>query len=215
MRIWIKRLLMIILVGLLCSVALMIISNRMVDNYASSRIYSSIKDIPKNKVGLVLGTAKHNKYGGINLYYKYRIEATIALYKAGKIDYVLVSGDNGSKQYDEPTDFKDDLIKGGIPADKIYLDYAGFRTLDSIVRAKKIFGLNQLTIISQQFHNERALFLSKYSEIEAVAYNATDPQGKYTIRVKVREVFARVKMMIDLVFGKQPKFLGDKITIGK
>ena len=74
------------------------------------------------------------------MYYKYRLEAAIKLFKSGKIEYIVISGDNGSKTYDEPTDFKEDLIKAGIPENKIYLDYAGFRTLDSVVRIKEIFG---------------------------------------------------------------------------
>ena len=105
--------------------------------------------IKKNKVGLVLGTAKVLQNGRLNLYFKYRIEATVALYKEGKIEFVLVSGDNSVKGYDEPTDFKDELVKRGIPPEKIFLDYAGFRTLDSVIRAKEIFGQEQITIISQ------------------------------------------------------------------
>jgi SanA protein len=112
-------------------------------------------------VGLVLGTSQYLKNGYLNWYFKYRIEATVELYKKGKIDFILVSGDNSHKNYDEPTAFKNELIKRGIPADQIYLDYAGFRTLDSVVRAKEIFGQTSITIISQKFHNERAIYWSQ------------------------------------------------------
>ena len=133
----------------------------MVSYQAEDHIYDSVEDIPKNKVGLLLGTIKFLSNGNVNLYYTYRINATVALYKAKKIDFVLISGDNGNTNYDEPTTFKKDLIAKGIPEDKIFLDYAGFRTLDSVIRAKAVFGQDAITIISQQFHNERALYSSK------------------------------------------------------
>ena len=122
--------------------------------------YGTITELPKRTVGLVLGTAKYTD-SSLNLYYKYRLEAAVSLYKSGKIDCILVSGDNSKKDYNEPLEFKKDLVKQGIPENKIYLDYAGFSTLDSVLRAKEIFGLSQFTIISQKFHNERALFIDK------------------------------------------------------
>jgi len=176
-------------------------------------VFSNPANIEKNKVGLVLGTAKYLKSGRLNLYFKYRIDATTKLYKAGKIDFVLVSGDNGNTEYDEPTDFKEALIEKGIPAEKIYLDYAGFRTLDSVVRAKEIFGQEKITIISQQFHNERAIYLAKKKGIEAVGFNAKDVSGRYGLRVRLREYLARTKVFIDILLRVKPKFLGDKIEI--
>lgn len=170
--------------------------------------YNDIEEIPKNKVGLVLGTGKYAASGNINLFYKHRVSATVELYNAGKIDYVLVSGHNSRKDYDEPSDFKNDLIAKGIPEDKIFLDYAGFRTLDSIVRAKEIFGQTSLTIISQKFHNERAIYIAKHFGIDAIAYNAKD-----VYKTPAREYLARAKASIDLVFNVKPKFLGKKITI--
>ena len=142
------------------------------------------------------------------------MEATQKLYKAGKIDYVLISGDHGRKEYNEPQMFKDDLVELGIPASKIYLDYAGFRTLDSVVRCKEIFGQSEITIISQKFHNERALFIAQQKGINAVAYNARSVGNRYGWKVQVREVLARANMMLDLfLFNKQPRFLGEKIII--
>ncbi len=135
------------------------------------------------------------------------------LFEEGKIDYILVSGDNGSKYYDEPSDFKEELIRRGIPAAQIYLDYAGFRTLDSVVRAKKIFGQERITIISQKFHNERAIYLAEKNGISAIGFNAKDLSGKYGLKTKVREYLARTKAFIDILFGVEPKFLGKQITI--
>ncbi|MDX1350128.1 MAG: ElyC/SanA/YdcF family protein [Putridiphycobacter sp.] len=180
---------------------------------AKNDVYSELKHLPYNKVGLFLGTGKHLKSGTVNLYYQYRIDATIELYKAGKIDFVLVSGDNSVANYDEPTTIKHDLIAAGIPENKIVLDYAGFRTFDSVVRSKKIFGLDSVTIISQLFHNERALFLANKYNINAVAYNAKDVNIKYGFRTQMREKLARVKMMLDLLFGKEPRYLGEKVEI--
>ena len=176
-------------------------------------IYSSIDSVPYNRVGLLLGTSKKLSNGHLNLYYKYRLDATVKLYKAGKINFILVSGDNHRKGYDEPTSMKEDLVKRGIPENKIYLDYAGFRTLDSVVRSKEIFGQSKITIISQQFHNERALFIAKRKGFDAVAFNAKNVSRRYGFKVRVREYLARVKMILDLTFGKKPKFLGEQIEI--
>ncbi|GAB1857537.1 ElyC/SanA/YdcF family protein [Flavobacteriaceae bacterium MHTCC 0001] len=175
--------------------------------------FDDIKHLNTNKVGLVLGTGKYTQQGRINLYYKYRLEAAIKLYNSGKIEFILVSGDNGRKDYDEPSDFKNDLIKRGIPKNKIYLDYAGFRTLDSIVRAKKVFGLSQFTIISQKFHNERALFLAQHFDIDAIAFNTRDTTGRYSIKTHLREYLARTKAVIDILLHVKPKYLGKKIEI--
>ena len=124
---------------------MVITANYVIDKNAENKTFSSVN---KNSVGLVLGTAKILKNGRVNLYFTYRIRATLALYKSGKIAFVLVGGDNGNKNYDEPTDFKNELVKSGIPTNRIFLDYAGFRTLDSVVRGKKVFGQNKFIIIS-------------------------------------------------------------------
>ena len=208
----IKKLKRLLVIGIVIVFGLML-NNKMVSYQAEDYIYDSVEDIPKNKVGLLLGTIKFLSNGNVNLYYTYRINATVALYNAKKIDFILISGDNGNKNYDEPTTFKKDLIAKGIPEDNIFLDYAGFRTLDSVIRAKKVFGQDAITIISQQFHNERALYLAKHNDIKAVAYNAKDVSGRYGIKVQLREYLARAKASIDLLFNVAPKFLGDKIDI--
>ncbi|MCL4164209.1 UNVERIFIED_CONTAM: hypothetical protein GTU68_050726, partial [Idotea baltica] len=147
---------------------------------AKNQVFDDVKTIKTNKVGLVLGAGKYTTYGNVNLYYKYRLEAAYQLYKSGKINVILISGDNSRKDYDEPTDFKIDLIKMGVPENKIVLDYAGFRTLDSVVRAKEIFGLSEMTIISQKFHNERALFLARHFNINAIGFNAKSVSRRYS-----------------------------------
>lgn len=193
---------------------LLVISNYSIARIAKDKTFFSTSQIKKNKVGLLLGTAKYYKAGGINLYFKYRIDAAVQLYKSGKIEYILVSGDNSSVYYNEPMTFKKELIKRGIPAEVIYLDYAGFRTLDSVVRAKEIFGQEEITIISQQFQNERAIYIAESKGIKAIGFNATDIEGTNGLKVKFREYFARTKAFMDIAFNVQPRFYGEKVFIG-
>lgn len=189
------------------------LSNRVVTQAAVGKIYSKTASIPKNKVGLVLGTSKYVARGKINLYYQFRIDATVALFKAGKIDFILVSGDNGSKSYNEPTTMQKDLIAAGIPAERIFLDYAGFRTLDSVIRSEAVFGQHSITIISQKFHVERAIYIAKKKGIKAIGFNAKDVSTRAGLKTTIRERFARIKVVLDIWFGKEPKFYGDKIEI--
>lgn len=201
--------------GLLFGIPLLIVllCNYTIDHSAEGKTFFNIDDIPKNRVGLVLGTSKKLTSGHPNPYYTFRINATVALYKAKKIDFVLVSGDNGTIYYNEPTTIKKDLVKGGIPGEKIFLDYAGFRTLDSMVRAKEVFGLDRVTVISQKFHNERAIYLAEKKGLLAVGYNAKDVSGQQGFKVRFREYFARVKVFLDLAFNTQPKFFGEMVEI--
>lgn len=192
-----------------------ILNHRIVSNGTKNRIYSSTEEIPANKIGLLLGTGKYLTNGHVNLYYKYRLDAAYELFRSGKIKYILISGDNSRKDYDEPSMMKEDLIAMGIPASRIELDYAGFRTFDSVVRCKEVFCERSITVISQQFHNERALFIAQNKGIKAVGFNAKDVNRRYGITTNVRERLARTKLMLDILFGIGPKFLGDEIPIGK
>ncbi len=194
---------------------LLIYSNYTIRRASGGKTYSNTSQIEKNKVGLLLGTSKYYKGGGINLYFRYRMEAAVALFNAGKIDYILVSGDNSSMSYNEPITIKKELIKRGIPEEVIYLDYAGFRTLDSVVRASEIFGQKDITIISQRFHNERAIYIAENWGIRAVGFNARDVQGSDGFKIQVREYFARTKAFLDVMFHVEPKFYGEAIPIGK
>ncbi len=163
-----------------------IITHHLISLKTSRSIYASAKQIPHNKIGLLLGTSKYVAQGQLNLFYKYRIEAAHTLFNSKKIDYILVSGDNSTHSYNEPKKFKEDLISIGIPEDRIILDYAGFRTLDSVVRAKEVFGENNITIISQRFHNERAVYLAMKKNINAVAFNARGVSNKYGLKTHLR-----------------------------
>ena len=209
-----KRLLYILLALLVVLTTGIIGSNRAVVNTAKDRMYDDVSAIPFNRVGVLLGTNPKGRKGNPNPFYINRIEACAALYKAGKIERVLVSGDNSRATYDEPTCIKEDLIAAGLPDNAIYLDYAGFRTYDSMVRAKEVFGLTSFTIISQPFHNERALYIATRKGLDVVAFNAHDVQlRRWQIRMIVREWLARTKAVLDVYTGKRPHFLGEPITI--
>jgi len=195
------------------------LSNYAIKKTTQNRLYSNANEIPAHKVGLILGTNKQLQSGRENLYFRFRMEAAEKLYKAGKVEYFIVSGDNRKKGYNEPEDMRDDLIRRGVPANKIYLDYAGFRTLDSVVRCKEIFGQEDIIIVSQQFHNERALFLAKAKGMDNVhAFNARDVSRQYgrsAIKVKIREVGAKTYAVLDLMLNTQPKYLGEKVIVGE
>jgi SanA protein len=204
----------LVLLSLVVIVAIIWGTDRWVSNTTRQQCYANVDSIPANKVGLLLGTSKHIKKGVLNLYYQYRIDAAVALYKAGKIGYILISGDNSTSYYNEPAMMRKDLIDRGIPATKIFLDDAGLRTLDSILRCRDIYGEDHITIISQPFHNERALFIANHKHIVAIAYNARDVSGEFGLKVMIREKFARVKMLSDLLLNTQPyKFYGQKVEI--
>ncbi len=187
----------------------------LVGRAAPDRCYSNINDVPQRTLGVVLGCAKKiGRYD--NSFFYSRVNAAAKLFHAGKVQFLLVSGDNHRNGYDEPTDLKEALIKKGVPADHIYCDYAGLRTLDTIVRAHRVFGQNDFIIISQRFHNERALYIARRSGIrEAVAFNAEDVTSDWMFKMYLREIPARIKAVLDVeVLGTKPKFLGKKVPIG-
>jgi SanA protein len=202
-----------ILILIILSLVSILWANSTINKQTESRMHSDTDSIPENNVGLLLGTSKFLRNGNSNQYFENRISATIQLYKAGKIKNVVISGDNSKKDYNEPEDMKNELIKRGIPEDRIYLDFAGFRTYDSVFRMKEIFGQDRFTIISQEFHNQRAVYIASALKLNAIGFNAKDVNAYNGFKTKIREKFARVKMFIDLIFEKKPKFLGDKIEI--
>jgi SanA protein len=181
---------------------------------ASGRIFRSTETVPVNEVALVLGTAKTTRQGNANLHFTQRIAAAAALFHVGKVQHLLVSGDNHIASYDEPTDMRDALITAGVPDSAITCDYAGFRTLDSVVRAKTVFGLQRCTIVSEEFHCPRALWIAQRHGLEAVAFAAPDLSLRWSARVKAREYLARAWCALDLyVMNRGPKFSGPREPI--
>ena len=181
---------------------------------ARNYLYDSLSEIPANHVGLVLGTSKRVKSGGINLFFQYRIKAAAQLYHAGKVRHFILSGDNRLKSYNEAQDMKEALVSQGVPDSVITLDYAGFRTLDSIIRSKEVFGQQRITIISQKFHNQRALFIARAKGLDAIAFNAQSVRRSYAPMTYIREYLARVNAVLDVyILHTQPHFLGDPILL--
>lgn len=175
----------------------------------SGDVFEDPANLPGREIGLLLGTAKY-AYGLENRFYNHRIDAAVELYRAGKIQKILVSGDNSRKEYDEPTDIRNDLIAAGVKEEDVFLDYAGFSTLDSILRAKKVFRLRRFTIISQRFHCERALYIAGRNDLDAVGFAAKDVSGPVARKVYLREYLARVKAVLDTeLLKRQPRFLGE------
>lgn len=202
-----------LLVLLLAAVAALYFCNRAVEAAAAGRLYSDVDAIPARKVGLLLGTSKQVPGGWENLYYKYRIEAAANLLRAGKIRYLVISGDNGRADYNEPELMRADLIAAGIDSSRLFLDYAGFRTFDSMLRLRAVFGQDSVTVISQPFHNERALYIAQRAGIAAIGYNARDVDAGRGLRVQARERLARVKLFLDFLLGTKPKYLGPKVPL--
>ena len=169
--------LLILLLGLWGAMACTVIAvvcDAIVRLRAGGRCFDDAERVPHNKMGLVLGTSPLAPDGGANMYFVYRVEAAARLYKMGKVDWLLLSGDRSGEDYDEPQAMRDALIAHGVPAESIVLDKSGFRTLNSIVHTNKVYGQSSVTIISQRFHNQRAVFLALCNGVDAVAYNAED-----------------------------------------
>lgn len=174
-------------------------------------IYDDSSLLPEHEVGLLLGTSKYLTDGGINLHFRNRILAAAKLYRAGKIKRIIASGDNYSDpNYNEPDAMKEALMAEGVPESAIELDPKGLRTLDSVVRANSVFGLDEFVIISQGYHNARAVFIARHNGLDAVAFNTEPVPTKHAIKTWIREYFARLKALADLyILDKQPLFPDD------
>lgn len=169
-----------------------------------SQVYFDMDELPSNEVGLVLGTSKSVKSGNENLFFRYRMEATARLWKLGKIKHIILSGNNDSEYYNEPADMKKALLRLGVPESDMILDYAGYRTFDSVVRCKQVFNQDKITIISQNFHNARALYIGNHQGMSAIAFAAQDIPGGYSLRTLMREYLARPLAVLD-VYVVHPK----------
>ena len=173
-----------------------------VKSAAKGRLYDDVNEIPHREVGLLLGTNPLGRSGRPNQFYLRRLDATVALYNARKIDRIIISGARRGDDYDEPAEMKNDLVKRGLPDSIFVLDGEGHRTISSIVRVKELFAEDSVTIISQKFHNERALFLAKHNEVDAIAFNAENTSSRrWRLMMVLRESLARVKAVAEVVFG--------------
>lgn len=200
-----KRVFIYIIVAVVCAVTACVLTcDALVRQYADGKVYSAIEDIPGVKYGLVLGTTPQTRIGGRrNLFFMYRMDAAAELYHAGKVQYLVVSGDEHSLEgINEPECMRDSLVVRGVPKNVIILDGKGYRTLDSVVRMRKTFGVRTFTIISQQFHNERALYIAGHWDLDVedvLAYNAISPRSTWALMTYIREYLARVKLFVDML----------------
>ncbi|TVQ94011.1 MAG: vancomycin high temperature exclusion protein [Bacteroidetes bacterium] len=195
--------------------AVILICNLIIIFSSRNYLYDNVVHVPETRTAVVLGTSRFLKGGAPNPYFHYRISAAAELYNSGKVQYIILSGDNRTRYYNEPEQMRRELQKYNVPDCIIYLDYAGLRTLDSMVRSKEIFGQDSIIVVSQKFHNQRAVFLARINGIHAIGYNAKGPDARQGIRTNTREVFARVKVFIDIISGKQPRHLGDEVIVGQ
>ena len=194
---------------ILILIGVIVVCDRMVDHAAKDKLYDDVENIPHRNVGLVLGTSPISTWNGRrNYYFDQRIIAAADLYNAGKVDWLVVSGGdyrNTENGYDEPVAMRDSLMKQGVDSVHIILDYDGTRTLNSIAKMRDVYRQDSIIIISQKYHNERALYQAKHLGIDAIGYNAKTP-GRRTSwwRNRGREVLARVKLFIDIARNVQP-----------
>lgn len=197
---WAALVLCLVLVGIVASCNILVVTN------ARGKAFSDISRIPNNNgSGLLLGTTPYTRIGHKeSMFFKYRIEAALELYNANKVSRFLISGDGNSLYgIDEPQCMKDTLVAHGIPADRILLDREGFDTFESVYRANKVFGEKTFVIISQRYHNERALYLAEHLGLDTAnvtAYNAETPKlSPWMLWIYFREALARVKMVADIL----------------
>ena len=213
---WFRQLSVILLGVILLFLGVVTYAN-FTPNWASrGRLFTEVSKLPATKVGLVFGTTDRVN-GRENLYFRYRIDAAVRVWKASKLETLIVSGDNDSSPYyNEPEKMKQALVERGIPGDRIVCDPKGLRTLDSVVRAKEIYGTNSILMISQRFQNERAIYLAQANGIDAYGFNARDVESQAGLKTRIREVGARVKMWLDVNFlNTRPSHLGKKIVLPK
>lgn len=202
--------------GLIVTLATIIGTDRFVSSAADHRHTALLSDVPYHEVALVLGCAEYLRNGRLNLFFQYRVNAAAELYHAGKCDLFIVSGDHGRKEYNEPAAMRRALVNRRVPNEIIVSDFAGFRTLDSVVRAKEVFACEKFIVVSQEFHNERAIFIGQQRGATLTGYNAKDVPTRYTWKTRVREKLARTKTTLDLfVTRTEPKFAGPPETMPK
>ena len=180
-------------------VALAIVSVCEISVYSASkeRVYSDVERIPHREVGVLLGTNPKGRRGGANMFYNHRIDAAVALYEAGKVDRFIISGAKKGSDYDEPQAMREALVARGVPDSILILDGQGFHTIESIVRAKEVYEVDSVTIISQEFHNRRSLYMAKHNGLDAIAYNAANTTIlRWRIIMFLRERASRVKAVL-------------------
>jgi SanA protein len=207
-KVWLRRIFLGGFTVVMLAVAFVAWTNFAAYLAADGKLHDRVADVPGGSVGLVFGCPAQSQ-GGENPFFRARIDAAAGLWKAGKLRYLIVSGDNRDHYYNEPEKMRVALMKCGVPSEKIVCDYAGLRTLDSVVRAKEIFGVTNVVFISQRFQNQRAAYIAQSYGMQFCGFNAPDVGGRSGLKVKAREVLARAKMWLDVkVLNTRPTYLG-------
>lgn len=200
----IKQIAIVVFGGLLAIAIVIAVCNILVVNNAKGRTFDNLSDVPTREIGLLLGTSPITPDGAHNYYFDYRMKAAADLYHAGKIRRILVSGGDYTMTEkhgcDEPTAMRDSLVAHNVPDTCIIEHWQGWRTINSIEAVKNLYDFDSITIISQKYHNERALYQADHFGLDAVGYNAEpSPIKSSRIRNAIREYLARVKLFIDLL----------------
>lgn len=190
------------------------LAERRLEQLAAPYLFDDPAEMPDIDVALVLGAAPIGPEGGPNRYFEYRLDAATALWRAGKVKYLLVSGDNRRPDYDEPSAMRAGLIARGVPASAIYRDFAGVRTRDSMLRAKSVFGQHRLVVVSQGFHAARAIFLARREGIEAWGFAARDVERAYSVFTELRRYPSAVRAWLDVWLETPPRHAGPSIAVG-
>jgi SanA protein len=185
------------------------LAERRLDQLAEAWSFSDVAKVPSVDVALVLGTAPIGPEGGPNRYFVYRLDAAAALWKAGKVKYVIVSGSG-----EEPTAMRAGLIERGVPPEAIYRDPEGYRTWDSVLRARDVYGQKRLVIVSQRFHLDRALFLAREQGIEVWGLEARDVDTPYSVFTELRRYPSALRAYYDVWTDAPARESDRKIAIG-
>lgn len=200
--------------GIVVTIAVLVGSDAWVRAAGGAHSHARLQDVPHAGVAVVLGCSERLADGRPNRFFRLRIEAAAELYRQGRVKGLIVSGDNRRKDYDEPGAMREALVAAGVPRDRIWCDYAGLRTLDSVLRAHRIFGQDEFIVVSQRFHNERAVFLGRRLGLKVHGFNAADVPVAAAPTTYLREVLARVKAVLDVtVLGTQPRHGGPPVEI--
>lgn len=189
-------------------------AERRLDALAETRLFTEVAKAPVLDAALVLGTAPIGPEGGPNRYFIYRLDAAAALWKAGKVKYLIVSGSRDGT-YDEPTAMRAGLVERGVPNNVIYSDFDGWRTWDSVRRSRDIYGQTRLTIVSQRFHLVRALYMARYAGIQAWGLEARDVGAAYSILTELRRYPSALRAYYDVWFDPPFRGNGPNVVLGK
>ncbi|MEO8239757.1 MAG: ElyC/SanA/YdcF family protein [Flavobacterium sp.] len=205
MKKYLKILLYFFLIGLVAIVSV----NVYVKSTTKNCIYHSLKRFPKNDVGIIFGAGINGNQP--SKYLKDRLDAGILLYKAKRINKILLSGDNGRDEYDELTVMKNYCFRHGVDTTRIFIDYAGFDTYSTMYRAKHIFKIKRATLISQKYHLNRAIYIGQKMGIKSVGYSANKGEYRGYEYVTFREYLSIFKSFFDVLRDRDPRFSGNPI----